>query len=255
MHTAVVSPPPPSRKAPDSVLTLGESVYITAAMPPEPADPSERSFCVKKNRGAVVFCVEPVDWPAKLARQLRVNSVMYQGAQAIVRYDDGLATRVHAIFPAEAFGVLLAHYTQRFGNPTATSERAIAPFGQPRQPNQVVSWQRMVPLTHERPRWKSAPRRHARRARPDSRSGGPSGSITAMPPIFPVLIDARPDDDIGQLAGSVAPRGRASIGGRPHGAEGEIMVDRIEIGPPQALQVNFCEPGREQWRAAPPADT
>lgn len=186
-RTAMVSTPAPARKASDSVLTLGQSIYITAAMPPESADPSERNFCVKKNRGAVVFCVEPVDWPAKLSRQLRVNSIMYQGAQAIVRYDNGTATRIYAIFPTETHTALITHYTQRFGKPTATSEHAITPFAQPRQSNKVVSWQRIDPLTHEKTTLEIRRYDDTRGSFPDMRYGAILLYNTASPPIFPVL--------------------------------------------------------------------
>ncbi|MBE0531263.1 MAG: hypothetical protein IH626_10580 [Rhodospirillales bacterium] len=187
VRTAMASPPTPPRRAPDSVLTLGESAYISAAMPPESADPSERNFCVKKGRGAVVFCVEPVDWPAKLARQLRVNSIMYQGAQAIVRYDNGIVTRIQAIFPTESHSTLITHYTQRFGKPTATSEQAITPFAQPRQSNQVASWQRVDPLTHEKTTLEIRRYDDTRGSFPDMRHGAILLYNAASPPIFPVL--------------------------------------------------------------------
>jgi hypothetical protein len=178
---------PRSRKVPDSVLTVGESVYITAAMPPEPADPAERNYCVKKNRGAVVFCVEPVDWPPKLARKMRVNSIMYQGTQAIIRYDNGLATRIHAIFPTESHAAVIAHYTQRFGNPTAKSEQIVTPFAEPRQPNQIISWQRTDPLTKEKTTLEIRQFDDTRGGFPDMRYGAIILYNAASPPIFPIL--------------------------------------------------------------------
>ncbi len=187
VRTAMVSTPAPARRAPDSVLTLGSSIHIAAAMPPESDDPSERNFCVKKSRGAVVFCVEPVDWPARLSRQLRVNSIMYQGAQAIVRYDNGAATRIYAIFPTESHAALISHYTQRFGKPTATSEHAITPFAQPRQSNQVVSWQRIDPLTHEKTTLEIRRYDDTRGGFPDMRYGAILLFNAASPPIFPIL--------------------------------------------------------------------
>lgn len=187
VRTAMVSPPAPARKVPDSVLTLGYSIYITAAMPPDSADPSERNFCVKKSRGTVVFCVEPVDWPAKLSRQMRVNSIMYQGAQAIVRYDNGTATRIYAIFPTESQAALITHYTQRFGKPTATSEHAITPFAQPRQSNRLVSWERIDPLTREKTTLEIRRYDDTRGSFPDMRYGAILLYNTASPPIFPVL--------------------------------------------------------------------
>lgn len=184
--TAVVPPASP-RKLPDAVLTLGESVQLSAATPPEPEDPGERNFCVRKNRGAVVFCVEPVDWPTSLAPQMQVSSIMYQGAQAIVRYDDGMATRIHAIFPTASFAALADYYTRRFGKPTATGQRTIAPFAQPRQKNQVVSWQRTDPLTRRRTTLEICKFDDTRGGFPDLRHGAIVLYDAASPPIFPVL--------------------------------------------------------------------
>jgi hypothetical protein len=142
-------PPAVARNIPDTVLTMGESVHLTAAMPPEPDDPSEKNYCVKKNRGAVVFCIEPVDWPPDLAEELRVSSIMYQGTQAIVRYDEQQVSRLHSIFPSQAFDSLISYYSRRFGEPTEIKLNVIAPFAQPRKDNPIMLWRRTDPLSGE----------------------------------------------------------------------------------------------------------
>lgn len=176
-----------ARQIPNTVLTLGESIHISAAMPSEAADPTERNFCIKKQHGAVAFCIEPVDWPARLAKDLQVSSIMYQGAQAIVRYDDQVATRFHAIFPTEAYSKLIAYYTKRFGKPTSRNERTIAPFAQPRQSNPAALWQRMDPLSNQ---WTTLEIRKyddARGGFPDLRYGAIMLYNASSPSIFPAL--------------------------------------------------------------------
>jgi len=186
VRTAALSPTPILRPA-DAVLAVGDSIHLSAPMPPEPDDPGERNFCVTKNRGATTFCVEPVDWPARLAAQLKVSSIMYHGAQAIVRYDDGLTTHVHAIFPTASHAALVAHHSQRLGKPTQTDERIITPFAQPRQPNPVVSWQRTDPLSGRTTTLEIRKYDDTRGGFPDMRYGALMLYNTDSPPIFPVL--------------------------------------------------------------------
>ncbi|MCG8511601.1 MAG: hypothetical protein MI741_20495, partial [Rhodospirillales bacterium] len=180
-------PPAVVRSIPDTVLTLGESVHLTAAMPPEPDDPSEQNYCVKKKRGALVFCVEPVDWPPDLAEELRVSSIMYQGTQAVVRYDEQQITRLHAIFPSEAFDSLISYYSRRFGEPTEVKTNSIAPFAQPRQDNPVMLWRRTDPLSGELTTLEIRKFDDSRGGFPDLKHGAVMLFNAKSGPIFPVL--------------------------------------------------------------------
>jgi hypothetical protein len=180
-------PPAVSQVLPDTVLTLGESVHLTSVMPSRPDDPSEANFCVEKNRKKTIFCVEPVDWPPDLARQLRVSTIMYQGAQAVVRYDAGQATRFHAIFPISAFDPLVSYYTRRFGPPTEIASRKIAPFGQPRQENPIYVWKRDDPLSGRKTTLEVRQYDDGRGGFPDLRHGAVMLYNEASKPIFPVL--------------------------------------------------------------------
>ncbi|MBL6929285.1 MAG: hypothetical protein ISR44_08945 [Rhodospirillales bacterium] len=180
-------PPMVARQLPDKVLTLGESIHLTAARPETPDDPSEEPYCVEKNAGKTVFCVEMVDWPPDLGEELAVSTIMYQGSQAIVRYDDGMATRYHAIFPSEAFDSLVSYYTRRFGEPTETNERTIAPFAQPRQINPILAWRRDDPLSGELTTLEIRRFDDARGGFPDLKHGVLMLANAASSPIFPIL--------------------------------------------------------------------
>lgn len=176
-----------SRSVPNTVLTLGESIHLTALMPPEPDDPSEKNYCIEKNRGAVVFCVEPVDWPPDLVEELRVSSIMYQGAQAVVRYDEQQISRLHAIFPNEAFDTLISYYSRRFGEPTEITVNSIAPFAQPRQENPVMLWRRADPLSGEQTTLEIRKFDDSRGGFPDLKHGAIMLFNAKSGPIFPVL--------------------------------------------------------------------
>lgn len=176
-----------SRKLPDTVLTLGESLHLAATMPPAPDDPSEANYCIEKVRGELVFCIEPVDWPPSLASELRVSSIMYQGARAVVRYDHERATRLQAIFPNEVFDTVVAYYTGRFGPPIEVNDQTIAPFAEPRRENPVKRWNRQDPISGKDTMLEI-------RLYDDTRGGFPDLRHSALmlynadsPPIFPTL--------------------------------------------------------------------
>ena len=96
--------------------------------------------CVRKNKGAVVFCIEAIDWPADLEDPFDTSTLMYRGAKAIVRYDDGKATGFHALFHGRDFDAVVSHFEGLLGKPSATPERRIAPMTKPRRANPTRVW-------------------------------------------------------------------------------------------------------------------
>ncbi len=104
--------------------------------------------CIEKKRGTVVFCLEPVQWPRSLEPDFRIDSILYQGARAVVRYDEGVATNVHILFDSRAFGRLVSHFTGRYGPPTDKLDRSIAPLAAPRQANPIAMWRSVDPTTN-----------------------------------------------------------------------------------------------------------
>ena len=96
--------------------------------------------CISKNRGSVLFCIEPVVWPEILRPHFKVNTYMYGGAKSIVRYDDGKATFVHVLFPAASFQAVLEHFKRRFGPPTEEQELWLTSLSSPARSNPMASW-------------------------------------------------------------------------------------------------------------------
>ncbi len=176
-----------TRKLPGNVLAVGETVHIGAEMPPPPDDPSERNHCVDKNGGDTVFCIEPVDWPPQLRSKLRVSSIMYQGAQAVIRYDNGKATRIQAIYPNDSFDALVSYFSGRFGKSTEVGGNTIAPFAQPRQENPTVQWQRKDPLSDKLTTLEVRKYDDSRGGFPDLRHGTIMLYASDSPSIFPEL--------------------------------------------------------------------
>ena len=94
--------------------------------------------CVDKS--AAVFCVEPVDWPPAIAAAFEVQSAIYRGRQAIVRYDGGVATQFHALFPTANFQKIVDHFTAMLGPPGDTSERSAVAIGERNRKNRTARW-------------------------------------------------------------------------------------------------------------------
>ncbi|OEJ68894.1 ankyrin repeat domain-containing protein [Magnetovibrio blakemorei] len=97
--------------------------------------------CVAKDERETIFCIDTVNWPLDLSGEFEVDTIMYQGTRAIGRYDAGRATKFHTLFRTEAFERVVSYYIGRYGQPSETLVRAIAPLAAPRQENPTYLWQ------------------------------------------------------------------------------------------------------------------
>ncbi len=130
-----------------AALAMGQSVMLGKQPPAQTDQLAQSKTCIDKRRGGTKFCIERIDWPDSLSADMRVDTVMYQGLNAIVRYDNEVATRFHALFTSEAFNNIVNYYTARLGPPSNVWRRTITPLAAPKQPNPTVSWQRVNPQT------------------------------------------------------------------------------------------------------------
>jgi len=178
--------PPPadvSREDLDKVaLALGQSAALGKAAPPTPEEPEAGARCVQSAGGATVVCVEPVDWPAEVAPLVQVKSGMYRGAQALVRYDDGKATRLHALFPTESFDAIVAFCTRRFGPPLKTLDRGTAG-----RTNPTALWMSVDPVTDQVVALEIRKFDDVRGAFPDTVHGAMMLFPASAAPVFPRL--------------------------------------------------------------------
>jgi hypothetical protein len=179
--------PPPAdvpREDLDKVaLALGHSVALGKAAPPTPEEAEAGARCVQTASGATVVCVEPVDWPEEVAPLVQVKSGMYRGAQALVRYDDGNATRLHALFPTESFDAVVAFCTRRFGPPLKTLDRGTAG-----QSNPTALWMSIDPVTDQVVALEIRKFDDVRGAYPDTVHGAMMLFPASAAPVFPRLL-------------------------------------------------------------------
>ena len=178
--------PPPAHVSRETLnkaaLALGQSVTLGKAPPPTAAEPEAGPRCVQTTAGTTVVCVEPVDWPAEVAPRVQVESGMYRGTQALVRYDDGAATRLHALFPTQSFDAVVAFFTRRFGPPVKTLDRGAAG-----RPNPTVLWMSVDPGTDQVVALEIRTFDDVRGAYPDTEHGAMMLFPASAAPVFPRL--------------------------------------------------------------------
>ena len=167
-------------------LTLGRTVALGVAMPATVSDDPDRTeSCLSKAKGTVHFCIQQVDWPSGLESEVQTSSVLYQGAHAIARYDHGVATRYHALFPAEVFDSLATYYQDRFGPPAEVWKRTIAPLASPRRDNPTVTWRSQDQATGRIVTLEIRQFDDTRGGFPDMKRGAVMLYTSPAPPIFP----------------------------------------------------------------------
>ncbi|MCH7832215.1 MAG: hypothetical protein IIC55_05025 [Proteobacteria bacterium] len=166
-------------------LSLGESVSLENSFPPAGAGIDPYNRCVKKNRGTTLFCLETVDWPEAMQPDFLVPTILYTGQKAIARYDQGIASRFHALFPSESFQRIAGYFHQRFGEPTDAWNRSIAPFAQPRQDNPTLAWRSIDPESQVITVLEIRKYDDSRGGFPDTKRGAVMLYLANAPPIFP----------------------------------------------------------------------
>lgn len=120
-------------------LKLGQAIASGAA--------TDR--CLSKRGAKTWFCVEPAVWPADVQDILAAGTALYSGSKAIVRYDDGRAGHIHALFPSREFAAVAGAFERRFGPPTDREDASMAIVGEPAKTNPVVRWKSLNSSTSE----------------------------------------------------------------------------------------------------------
>ena len=169
----------------DVTLSMGQSVHLENMYPPGKDGTDPENFCVKKNRGTTLFCIDPIDWADDIKSSFMIATILYTGPMAIVRYDQGQASRLHALFTSTDFDKIAAHYRKRFGEPTEIFKRIIAPLAKPRQDNPTISWRSLDRKTNAITVLEIRKYDDTRGGFPDTNRGAAMLYFTTSPSIFP----------------------------------------------------------------------
>ena len=138
----------PAKKRPQSVtLKIGRMTALDKAPLPETLTNSFYQSCIYKKFGSLIFCIENLNWPDDIHHFFLTDSKISKNTHTIVRYDKGAATYFHTLFPSKSYTQIIDFFTQRYGAPTKTIERSIAPLAEKRRINPTVTWQSISPKT------------------------------------------------------------------------------------------------------------
>ncbi|MEP2825101.1 MAG: hypothetical protein ABJT84_07465, partial [Alphaproteobacteria bacterium] len=132
-------------------LSVGAGTSLYNTFVPENARGGEglAPECIEKTGGRTQFCIKELQWPAFLEPKFLVSTILYTGTGSVVRFDDGAPTRIHTVFNADGFGEIADWLVRRFGPPTATVTRSVAPFGQARRDNPTMIWRAVDKVTQK----------------------------------------------------------------------------------------------------------
>ena len=191
-RSSAVSRPGPSAqpikrlRAPlrDAFFTLGKSVSIGQPLPAQGA--GKPNACVSKP-GRRAFCVVPVDWPGGVEGAFQVNTILYQGARALARYDRGAASRFHVLFRSDQQEKVLAFLKKRYGDPTDEWKRVIAPVGKPPRANPTFAWRSRNTETKLMTILEVRKFDDSRNVFPDTEHGVVRLYVAGGPPVFPAV--------------------------------------------------------------------
>jgi hypothetical protein len=114
---------------------LGLSLRLGKPMAVESAE-----ICIEKKSRQLWFCIEEVDWPKEIADAFQVRTVLYRGAQAIVRYDNGVASQFHTLFPTRYFDAVTAYFAERLGTPGKRFDNWAYLPAEPNRMNRTMRW-------------------------------------------------------------------------------------------------------------------
>lgn len=136
-ETALLATPrqPPSAPARAIKPVVGMSMKLG-----NPRATESSNICVRKKSLDNWFCIEPVDWPDDIGDAFQVHTTLYRGRKAIVRYEGGVTTQIHALFPNGNFRAIVRHFTERFGEPTEKIDNWAVLAGEPNRRNRTVRW-------------------------------------------------------------------------------------------------------------------
>jgi len=168
-------------------LTLGRSVELGSTLEAQRTDPASRKPCIKKKGGRVAFCIRAIDWPEEVRDYFLVSTVMYIGPKAVARFDEGSATRFYTLFETEVFDEVVDYFSRRFGPPTETLNRSIAPLAEPRQDNPTAIWRSVNPVTKQVTALEIRKFDDTRGGFPDRRHGAVLLYKKYSDPIFPTV--------------------------------------------------------------------
>ncbi len=170
-----------------TTFNLGQGMAVGKPLPPKPSERRAKNPCLYKDQGLVSFCVEPIEWPGDIAAAFYTSSVLYEGRQAVVRYEGDKASFIHTLINADTFDKVVAYFEQMYGPATEVVARLIAPLAAPREINPAAVWRSFDPASNIMTTLEVRSLDDARGTFPDARHGAVLLYRAWARPVFPQL--------------------------------------------------------------------
>ncbi len=101
--------------------------------------------CIERELHGSVFCLEDLDWPARDAKNFDADTAFMMPGEAIIRYENGLSSRVYAVFDASQFADVVKIMQRRFGPPQEREIGWMHILEAPKLPNTTFRWKAVTP--------------------------------------------------------------------------------------------------------------
>jgi len=126
----------------DQDLYLGRGKLIGQ---PFKAENHINSACVERQIHGSVFCLENLDWPAADAKSFAADTAFIMPGEAVIRYENGVSSRVYAVFDASQFADVVKIMQRRFGPPQEREIGWMHILEAPKLPNTTFRWKSVTP--------------------------------------------------------------------------------------------------------------
>lgn len=121
----------------DRDLYLGKNAAIGVPYKKFVFDPGT---CVERNVQVSVFCLNHMDWPVDIAKSFNADTAFLMPGEGIIRFENGLTSRVYSVFKASAFHDVVKFMQRRFGPPQEREVGWMHMLEAPRLPNTTFRW-------------------------------------------------------------------------------------------------------------------
>jgi hypothetical protein len=101
--------------------------------------------CIERALHGSIFCLEDLDWPARDAKNLDTDTAFTMPGEAVIRYENGLSSRVYAVFDASQFADVIKIMQRRFGPPQEREIGWMHILEAPKLPNTTFRWKAVTP--------------------------------------------------------------------------------------------------------------
>ncbi len=126
----------------DIDLYMGRDLVIGAQFDRQDFD---AEACIDRPVHASVFCLSPLDWPAEIADKFTRDTAFFNADEAVVRYENGIVSRVYTVFDAADFTDVVKFMQRRFGPPLERDIVWMNVMEAPALPNTTFRWKAITP--------------------------------------------------------------------------------------------------------------